>query len=84
MKEIKNDFIKKYQYEDYVIYIKDIKEDSKKYDSYEFYLQNEEYGVIMLMFGILKSDIEDTKGMEEIIKNNIENYIALYQEEIED
>lgn len=84
MKEIKNDIIKKYQYGDYVVYIKDVKEDSKNYGSYEIYLQNEKYGVIDLMFGLLKCEIKDVKKMEEIIKNNLLDYIETYKEEYED
>ena len=77
MKEIKNDFRKKYLYKDYVVYVKW----DMKTLCYEFYLQNEDYGVIMLMFGIPKSDMKD---MEEIIKNNIEDYIRIYKEEYKD
>lgn len=78
MVETKSDFIKQFIYKkdiNYVIYVKDT------ITTYEFYLQNEDYGIIMLMFGIPKSDIED---MGEIIKSNIENYIELYQEQYED
>lgn len=73
IKEIKNDIIKKYQYKEYVVYVKETK------SCYEYYLQDEQYGVISLMFGLLKSDIED---MEEIIESNIEDYIESYKEEI--
>ena len=75
MEEIKNDFIKKYSYKNYVVYIKETN------ISYEYYLQNEEYGVISLMFGIPKSDIKD---IENIILANIEDYIETYKEEYED
>lgn len=78
MVETKSDIIKQFIYKkniNYVIYVKDT------ISTYEFYLQNENYGIISLMFGIPKCDIKD---MEEIIKSNIENYIELYQEEYED
>ena len=50
MKEIENDIIKKYSYKKYVVYVKETK------NSYDFYLQNEEYAVIDLMFGVDKED----------------------------
>lgn len=83
MKEIKNDIIKKYKYKDYVVYIKDVKEDSKNYESYEFYLQNEKYGVISLMFGLMKEDCS-VKEFEDLIEANIDDYIITYQNEYED
>ena len=52
------------------------------------YLGKEQYGIISLMFGVPKSDIEDIEkiieDIEEIIENNIEEYIKLYQEDYED
>lgn len=78
MVETKSDIIRQFIYRkniNYIVYVKDT------ISTYEFYLQNEEYGVISLMFGIPKSDIKD---IEEIIESNIENYIELYQEEYED
>jgi len=77
MKEIKNDIRKKYQYKDYVVYVKYNEEEL----TYEFYLQNEKYGIISLMFGIPKSDIED---IESIILANIEDYILTYKVDYED
>lgn len=77
MIEIQNDIRKKYKYKDYVVYVKW----NFKNLCYEFYLQNEEYGVISLMFGIPKSDIKD---IENIILANIEDYIETYKEEYED
>ena len=80
MKEIKNDIIKKYQYKEYVVYVKETK------SCYEYYLQNEQYGVLTLMFGLPKSrninnDIENNII---IVYHNIENYIKTYKEEYED
>lgn len=77
MKEIKNDIIKKYKYKEYVVYVKW----NFKNLCYEFYLQNENYGIISLMFGIPKCDIKD---MEEIIKNNLLDYIEIYKQDYED
>lgn len=77
MEEIKNDIRKKYEYKDYVVYVKW----NYKELCYDFYLQNEKYGVISLMFGIPKSDIED---IESIILANIEDYILIYKIDYED
>ena len=77
MKEIKNGIRKKYKYKDYVVYVKWNFKDL----CYEFYLQNENYGIISLMFGIPKCDIKD---MEEIIKNNLLDYIEIYKQDYED
>ena len=77
MKEIENDIIKKYQYKDYVVYVKEV------LDSYECYLQKECYGIIDLMFGINKDDYS-LHAFEYLILANIEDYIKIYQQEIED
>lgn len=77
MIEIENDIIKKYQYKDYVIYAKYNEKDL----SYEYYLQNEEYGIIDFMFGIPKSDVD---FFEEIVLYDVENYIDNYKKEFED
>lgn len=77
MKEIENDIIKKYSYKDYVVYIKEVLE------SYEFYLQKESYGVIDLMFGVMKEDYS-LKEMEDLIESNIEDYIEIYKQDYED
>ena len=55
MKEIKNSFIKEYEYGDYRIYVKEIT------DAYEFYLQHKDYGIISLMYGGVKADIYDIR-----------------------
>lgn len=80
MKEIENDIIKKYNYKNYVVYAKWCKEEL----CYEFYLQNEEYGIITLMFGIPASDMEDMEDMQEIVLANIEDYIEIYEQDYED
>jgi coproporphyrinogen III oxidase len=77
MKEIKNDIIKKYQYEDYVIYIKDVK------SYYDVFLQNEKNGIIGLLFGVFKSDIKDIKDLEKIIESNMDDYMIYYVEHYE-
>lgn len=77
MKEIENDIIKKYIYKDYVVYVKEVLE------SYEFYLQKESYGVIDLMFGVMKEDYS-LKEMEDLIESNIEDYIEIYKQDYED
>lgn len=81
MKEIKNDVIKKYSYENYVIYIKDTTKNG--YELYEAYLQNEEYGVISLMFGTLKQNGSFEQFIE-IVKHNLDSYIGYYKEEYKD
>ena len=77
MIEIKNDIIKKYSYIDYVVYVKEV------LDSYEFYLQKESYGVIDLMFGVMKEDYS-LKEIENLIESNIEDYIEIYKQDYED
>ena len=77
MKEIENDIIKKYSYKNYVVYVKETK------NSYDFYLQNEEYAVIDLMLGVDKEDYS-MKEIEELIFMNIESHIKNYKESYED
>ena len=77
MKEIKNDFIKKYQYEDYVIYIKETA------DSYEYYLQNEKYGIISLCYGVDKEK-NTLEELLEICGDNIDIDIEFYKQQYED
>lgn len=78
MKEVKNDFIKKFVYGDYLIYIKDCG------SHYESYIQNKEYGILQLMWGI---DIAKNIPLEEYIEmvnNNLMEYIESYKEDYED
>ena len=77
MKEIKNKIIKMYEYNDYIIYIFD--EDV----GYGCYLQNKQYGIISLMFGLLKNQntLEETI---EIVKNNIDDQVKIYKRVYED
>ena len=77
MEEIKNDFIKKYSYKNYVVYIKETN------ISYEYYLQNEKYGIIELMFGASKENIT-LEELLEIVKDNIDIDIEYYKRENED
>ena len=76
MEEIKNDFIKKYSYKNYVVYIKETN------ISYEYYLQNEKYGIIELMFGASKENIT-LEELLEIVKDNIDISIEYYKRENE-
>ncbi len=77
MKEVKNDFIEKYSYKDYVVYIKETNE------AYEYYLQNEKYGIIELMFGVDKKQTT-LEELLEIVKGNIDIDIEYYKRENED
>lgn len=78
MKEVKNDVIKKFEYGEYVIYIKDTSN-----DYYEAYIQNEKYGIISLMIGVYKkgSSLEDFINW---LENDLDNYICEYKENYED
>ena len=78
MIELKNDFIKKYQVDeyDYNNYIVYIKEDNK---SYEAWLQNKHFGIMSLMFGLVKIHLS-LEDFIKIVNNNIEREIKLYQE----
>ena len=80
MKEIENDIIKKYQYKEYVVYVKETK------SCYEYYLQQEQYGVLTLMFGLPKNrDLEnDIENNIIVVYHNIEDYIETYKEDYED
>lgn len=77
MKEIKNDVIKKYQYKDYCVYIIETDE------AYEYYLKNKEYGVIALIFGLLKEK-NTYKDFMTIVRNNIDSDIEYYKLTYED
>ena len=78
MKEVKNDFIKKFEYGDYLIYIKDCG------SHYESYIQHIEYGVMVLMWGIDKAKNMTLEEYIEIVSNNLEEYIESYKEDYED
>lgn len=79
MKEIKNDFIKKFEYGDYLVYIKDCG------SHYESYLQHKEYGVMELMFGLDKAKGRITlQNYIDTINANIIDYIVDYKNEYED
>jgi hypothetical protein len=80
MKEIENNVIKKYEYKQgvntYYIYV--IENDSM----YEFYLQNKDYGVMTLMYGLMKE-----KGIDNcitILEEHLLDFINDYKEEHED
>lgn len=76
MKELENDIIKKFSYEDYVVYIKDYE------SSWECYLQKESIGIMYFMFGLLK-EYHELETMKQTIKDNIEDYIIDYKKEFE-
>ena len=77
MIEQKNDIIKKYKYNNYVIYIKETE------NTLESYLQNEKYGIINLMFGVSKEQ-NTLEELLEIVKDNIDNDIKHYKKSYED
>ena len=76
MKKVKNDIIKKYEYKDYFVYIKETD------DSYEWYLQKDNYCDMSLVFGVLKKSCT-YKGFKMLIEINIDEYIKKYEEVIE-
>ena len=82
MVEIKNPFIRTYRVDnyDYNNYIVYIKEDAA---TYEAYLQNKNYGIISLMFGTPNTYLSLDEFIQ-IVNNNIEREIKLYQELHED
>lgn len=77
MKEVKNDIVKKFEYnvnnDIYFIYIVETKY------GYGCYLQNSRYGVMSLMFGLPKEQntLEETI---EIVRNSLGDEIATYKE----
>lgn len=78
MKEIKKE-IKTFEYGDYIIYIID------ENFGYGCYLQNINYGIINLMFGIPKEQktIEETISIVECnLKSEIKIYKRLYEDEV--
>jgi len=79
MIEFKNDFIKKFEYGDYLIYIKDC------ISHYESYIQHKEYGIIQLMFGIDTAKNRITlQDFINTVNSNIEEYIEIYKQDYED
>ena len=80
MIEIKTDMVKEFIYKknyNYVIYIKETITD------YECYIQNEDYGIIDLMFGVSKKDYK-MQDFVEIVLENVDNYVKIYKNEHED
>lgn len=80
MVEIKSQIIKEFIYKSdikYVVYIKET------INTYEAYLQNEDYGVISLMFGVDKNKTK-LDNFIIIVNNNLEEYIELYKQDYED
>lgn len=77
MKEIKNDVIKKYQYKDYYIYIIETDE------AYEYYLKHKDYGIIALIFGLMKKQ-NSFEDFMDIVGKNIECDIEYYRQTYED
>lgn len=80
MVEIKSEIIKQFIYKkdyNYVVYIKET------INTFEAYLQNEDYGVIDLMFGVNKK-AQNIEDFISYINCNIEDYIEDYKQEHED
>lgn len=77
MKEVKNDIIKKYEYKNYYIYIKETEE------SFEYYLQHKDYAVMYMMYGTDKEE-STLKELLTICMYNIDNDIMFYKNEYED
>ena len=77
MKEIKNNVIKKFQLEDYYIYI------MENEDSWEYYLQHKDYGIIALIFGLMKKE-NSFEDFMDIVGKNIECDIEYYRQTYED
>lgn len=67
--------VDEYEYNNYLIYIFEDEE------NYELYLQNKNYGVLALMYGVPK----EQNTLEELLScYNLDEYIQIYQEEYED
>lgn len=80
MVEIKSQIIKEFIYKSdikYVVYIKET------INSYEAYLQNEDCGVISLMFGIDKNQTK-LDNFIIMVNDNLQEYIELYKQDYED
>lgn len=77
MKEVKNDIIKKYEYKDYYIYIKETEE------SFEYYLQHKDYAVMYMMYGVDKEQ-NTVEELLVICMDNIDNDIKFYKKNYED
>lgn len=86
MKEIKNKVIKMFEYKDYYIYIMEDKIEKGTY--YGCYLQNKQYGIISLMFGLPKDKMVlgkyTLRPLIEVIENHLEEYIEMYKKDYED
>lgn len=80
MIEIKSDMVKEFIYKkdyNYVIYVKET------ITSYECYLQNENYGIITLLFGVNKRETTMQDFIETIlgcIDSHIEDYKKSYED----
>lgn len=80
MIEIKSEIIKEFIYKknyNYVVYIKET------INSYESYLQNEEYGVISLMFGVSKKGTK-LDSFISLVNESLEEYIEIYKDSYEE
>ncbi len=75
IKLIKAFQVDEYEYCNYIVYVMEDK------DNYSFYLQNKYYGVIMLMWGTPKDQIDLDTFMNCYC---FDEYIQEYQEEYED
>ena len=80
MIEIKSEIIKEFIYKknyNYVVYIKET------INTYESYLQNEDYGVIGLMFRKRKKETK-LDNFISLVNENLERYIKIYKEGYEE
>lgn len=75
IKLIKAFQVNEYEYCNYIVYVMEDK------DNYSFYLQNKYYGIIMLMWGTPKVQIDLDTFMNCYC---FDEYIQEYQEEYED
>lgn len=58
---------------------------SLQYEGYELYITHEDYGDMMLLFGIPKSDMDEFLAIAETdIHENHDNYETLYEERFMD
>ena len=80
MIEVKNEIVKTFIYRKntaYIIYIKDYN------NCYECYLQNKNYGIITLLFGVNKKETT-MQDFIETINNCIDSHIEDYKKSYED
>ena len=77
MDKISNSIKETYKRGEYVIEI------SETGETYEVWIYREQYGIKMLMFGLLKEDTPLAEFIK-IVERNFYNYAATYHDEYED